>query len=69
MAIDFTLSPQQQELQADARAFAAQVLAPVAARSDETNDPWDAFVHTPEAVRKWPRPASRNRLFLSTSAA
>lgn len=51
MAIDFTLSPQQEKLQADARAFAEQVLTPLAAELDAISDPWDAFCHTREPFR------------------
>lgn len=51
MAIDFTLSPQQEKLQADARTFAEQVLAPLAAELDATTDPWEAFCRTREPFR------------------
>ncbi|HTY55150.1 MAG TPA: acyl-CoA dehydrogenase family protein [Candidatus Binataceae bacterium] len=52
MAIDFTLTESQRELQANARAFAERVLAPVAARVDRIADPWEAFVATREAFRE-----------------
>lgn len=43
MAIDFTLSPEQRELQQNARAFAEGVLAGVAERIDAIDDPAEAF--------------------------
>ena len=51
MPIDFTLSPQQQELQASARAFAEEVLAPVQAELDTITDPAEAFYRTREPFR------------------
>ena len=36
MAIDFTLSPEQLQLQANARAFAEGVLTPIAAQLEAT---------------------------------
>ncbi len=46
MAIDFTLSPEQLQLQANARAFAEGVLAPIAAQLDVIADPAEAFYST-----------------------
>ena len=43
MAIDFALSPEQEELRNNARAFAEGVLAGVAERIDATTDPAQAF--------------------------
>ncbi len=43
MAIDFALSPEQEELRNNARAFAEGVLAGVAERIDATDDPAQAF--------------------------
>jgi len=51
MAIDFTLSSQQEKLQADARSFAEQVLTPLAAELAPISDPWEAFRHTREPFR------------------
>ena len=44
MAIDFTLSDSQRELQKNARAFAEGVLGPVAARIDRAADGWESFL-------------------------
>src|SRR5918911_4329564 len=49
MAIDFTLTPQQKKLQAQAREFAERVLAPVVAKADAEPDPWKAFLMTKPA--------------------
>ncbi len=43
MAIDFTLSPRQKEIQATARAFAQEFLAPVTQQVDEEPDPLRGF--------------------------
>ena len=48
MAIDFTLSNEQRELQANARDFAENVLAPVVKAADEEPDPLKAFQMTKE---------------------
>ena len=40
MAIDFTLTKEQQELQAMARSFAQEVLAPLAPKVDAEPDPF-----------------------------
>ncbi len=52
MAIDFTLSPEQLQLQANARAFAEGVLAPIAAQLDAIADPAEAFYSTRAAFRE-----------------
>src|SRR5262245_61251744 len=49
MAIDFTLSNEQRELQAGARDFAVNVLGPVVRAADEEPDPLRAFQMTKEA--------------------
>lgn len=52
MAIDFTLSPEQLQLQTNARAFAEGVLAPIAAQLDAIADPAEAFYSTRAAFRE-----------------
>src|SRR2546425_3392582 len=52
MAIDFTLSPEQLQLQANARAFAEAVLAPIAEQLDAIADPAEAFYSTRAAFRE-----------------
>ena len=52
VAIDFTLSDSQQELQKNARAFAESVLRPVAARIDRAADGWESFLAGREAYRE-----------------
>ena len=52
MAIDFTLSEAQQELQKNARAFAEGVLGPVAGRIDRAADGWESFLAGREADRE-----------------
>ena len=49
MAIDFTLSNEQRELQASARHFAENVLGPVVRAADEEPDPLRAFQMTKDA--------------------
>jgi nitroalkane oxidase len=49
MAIDFTLSDQQRQLQLDARRFAQNVLAPVVREADAEPDPLRAFQLTKPA--------------------
>ena len=44
MAIDFTLSDRQRELQENARVFAEGVLGPVAGRIDRAADGWESFL-------------------------
>ena len=52
MAIDFTLSDSQQELQKNAQAFAEAVLRPSVERIDRAGDPWEAFLAGREAYRE-----------------
>ncbi|GEL20672.1 acyl-CoA dehydrogenase family protein [Pseudonocardia asaccharolytica] len=52
MAIDFTMSDGQQELQKNAQAFAESVLRPVAERIDRAADGWEAFLAGREAYRE-----------------
>ena len=49
MAIDFTLSPEQRQVQLDARDFAENVLAPVVRGADAEPDPLKAFQKTKPA--------------------
>ncbi len=49
MAIDFTLTPEQKKLQADVRAFAENVLAPVVREADAEPDPLRGFQRTKSA--------------------
>jgi acyl-CoA dehydrogenase len=49
MAIDFTLSNEQRELQANARHFAENILGPVVRAADEEQDPLRAFQRTKDA--------------------
>jgi acyl-CoA dehydrogenase len=49
MAIDFTLTPEQKELQASTRAFAQDVLAPIVREADAEPDPLKAFQLTKDA--------------------
>lgn len=49
MAIDFTLTNEQRELQASVREFAENVLAPVVREADAEPDPLRAFQRTKEA--------------------
>ena len=49
MAIDFTLSNEQRELQASARDFAENTLGPVVRAADEEPDPLRAFQMTKDA--------------------
>ena len=52
MAIDFTLSDGQQELQRNAQAFAETVLRPGVERIDRAADGWEAFLAGREAYRE-----------------
>jgi nitroalkane oxidase len=52
MAIDFTLSESQRELQKNAQAFAEGVLAPTVESIDRAADGWEAFVAGREAYRE-----------------
>jgi alkylation response protein AidB-like acyl-CoA dehydrogenase len=49
MAIDFTLTPEQKKMQADVRAFAENVLAPVVREADAEPDPLRGFQRTKSA--------------------
>jgi nitroalkane oxidase len=49
MAIDFTLTNEQREVQANARDFAENVLAPVVREADAEPDPLRGFQRTKEA--------------------
>jgi nitroalkane oxidase len=52
MAIDFTLSDSQQELQKNAQGFAEAVLRPTVERIDRAGDPWEAFLAGREVYRE-----------------
>lgn len=52
MAIDFTLSESQQQLQKNAQDFAEGVLRPVAEKIDRSADGWEAFLAGREAYRE-----------------
>ena len=52
MAIDFTLSDSQQELQKNARSFAEGVLGPVAGPIDRAADGWESFLAGRAAYRE-----------------
>ena len=52
VAIDFTLSDGQQELQKNARAFAEGVLRPGTGRIDRAADGWESFLAGREAYRE-----------------
>jgi alkylation response protein AidB-like acyl-CoA dehydrogenase len=52
VAIDFTLSDSQQELQKNAKAFAEGVLRPVAGLIDRADDGWESFLVGREAYRE-----------------
>lgn len=49
MAIDFTLTPEQQAIQRTAREFANEVLKPIVAKADAEPDPQKAFQMTKPA--------------------
>jgi alkylation response protein AidB-like acyl-CoA dehydrogenase len=55
MALDFSLSPEQLQLQANARAFAEGVLAPIPGQLDAIADPAEAFYATRAAYREMAR--------------
>lgn len=52
MAIDFTLTREQKELQKTARDFAQKILKPVVKEADACPDPWKGFLMTKEAYGK-----------------
>jgi alkylation response protein AidB-like acyl-CoA dehydrogenase len=55
MAVDFTLSEAQLELQANAKAFAEGVLAPAVEAIDRAADGWESFLAGREAYREMAR--------------
>jgi nitroalkane oxidase len=55
VAIDFALSDSQQELQANAKAFAEGVLRPNVERIDRAADGWESFLAGREAYREMAR--------------
>ncbi len=63
MAIDFSLSETQREIQASAADFAARFLAPLAAKIDQIPDSWESFLATREAYREMAR-AGFTRAFI-----
>lgn len=52
MPIDFTLTDEQRALQAVARKFARNELAPVVAQADRISDPWECFLATKEVYKR-----------------
>jgi hypothetical protein len=52
MSLDFSLSPEQLQLQANAHAFAEGVLAPIPGQLDAIADPAEAFYATRAAYRE-----------------
>jgi alkylation response protein AidB-like acyl-CoA dehydrogenase len=52
MAIDFTLTDDQREMQATARKFAQNDLRPIVQAADRVNDPWEAFLMTKPAYER-----------------
>ncbi len=66
MSIDFTLSPEQRQLQANARAFAEGVLAPVAEQLDAITDAAEAFYSTRAAYREMAK-AGFTKSFIPTA--
>jgi alkylation response protein AidB-like acyl-CoA dehydrogenase len=52
MAIDFTLTEEQRQMQAVARKFAENELRPVAERADKMADPWEGFLATKDVYRR-----------------
>lgn len=61
MAIDFTPSEQQRQLQLNARGFAQRVLAPVVREADAEPDPLRAFQLTMPAYVEAYKQGSRSR--------
>jgi nitroalkane oxidase len=55
VAIDFTLSDSQQELQKNAQAFAEGVLRPIVDTIDRAADGWESFLAGREAYREMAR--------------
>lgn len=52
MAIDFTLTKEQKELQKTVRNFAQKVLKPIVQEADACTDPWKGFLMTKKAYEK-----------------
>jgi alkylation response protein AidB-like acyl-CoA dehydrogenase len=52
MAIDFTLTKEQKELQKLARDFSQEVLKPATLAGDASLDPWEGFLRTKDAYKK-----------------
>lgn len=52
MAIDFSLSDGQRELQKNARQFAEQVLEPITGQIGQAADAWESFLASREAYRQ-----------------
>ena len=69
MAIDFTLSNEQRELQANTREFAENVLGPVVREADAEPDPLRAFQLTKPAYVPPTRPASPSACCRASTAA
>src|SRR5260370_16952817 len=69
MAIDFTLSEQQRQLQLNAREFAQTVLAPVVREADAEPDPLRAFQLTKPAYTQPYNPAKPFSIPPTPSAA
>jgi alkylation response protein AidB-like acyl-CoA dehydrogenase len=65
MAIDFTLTNAQRDLQSNARAFAERMLAPIASKLDRILDPWESFLASREAYREMAR-AGFTKCFIPT---
>jgi alkylation response protein AidB-like acyl-CoA dehydrogenase len=69
MAIDFTLTPEQKDLQASTREFAQNVLAPVVREADAEPDPLRAFQLTKDPTWPGTRRASPSACCRGTMAA
>ena len=52
MAIDFTLTDAQKEMQASARKFAQKELKPVVDAADRCADPWEGFLATKDVYKR-----------------
>ena len=69
MAIDFTLSNEQREVQANAREFAENVLGPVVREADAEPDPLRGFQRTKAAYVAAYKRASRSACCRESTAA
>lgn len=69
VAIDFTLTDAQRQLQKDAQGFAEGVLRPIVTTIDRAADGWESFLAGREAYREMGRAASRSRSFRLSMAA